>query len=195
MTVDAVNSPPSGAPANGVAHPSAVKPAPAEAASLLAGLVDILIPGDEDWPSAATVGVQGLLATRLFEDLGKSRFGRLATAIIEAGGPLKGRSEQEQVEVVKQLERAESDLFGWIRDAAYIAYYENPFVAACINAKGHPYDLRPHIKGYPLAPFDLERQTPRHGRGSYIPTQAVRPVDISDLDLDSDRTQAWGLKR
>ena len=43
--------------------------------------------------------------------------------------------------------------------------------------------------------FDLARDTPRHGRGRFIPTGEVRRVDTAALDLASDRTQAWGLKR
>jgi hypothetical protein len=185
MTVDTIHA----------QQDNAGKTSPAAAAEMLARLVDILIPGDADWPSAANVGVQGILATRLFEERGKAHYGRLFAAIIQAGGPFKDHDEDEQVAIVKALEAAEPELFGWIRDAAYIAYYESPFVAAAINAKGHPYDLRPHIKGYPLAPFDIEHQTPRHGRGHYLPTEGVRRVDISGLDLDSERTQAWGLKR
>jgi len=86
-------------------------------------------------------------------------------------------------------------LFGWVRDAAYVAYYENPFVAEAINEQGLRYELRPHIKGYPLPRFDLARDTPKHGRGRYTKTSDVRRVDISGLDLESNRTQAWGLKR
>jgi hypothetical protein len=190
MTVDTMISPAAGTPPNGNA-----KPAPAEAAALLADLVDVLIPGEGAWPSAATVGVQALLATRLFEDLGRGHFARLATAILAAGGPLRDHGEEERVAIVARFEAAEPALFNWIRDAAYIAYYESPFVAAVINAQGHPYDLRPHIKGYPLAPFDIERQTPRHGRGHYVATQDVRRVDTSTLGLDTERTQAWGLNR
>jgi hypothetical protein len=96
---------------------------------------------------------------------------------------------------VQRFEKAEPDLFGWVRDAAYIAYYENPFVAEAIVLTGHPYELHPHIKGYPVHRFDLARDTPRHGRGRYTKTADVRRVDISGLDLESNRTQAWGLKR
>ena len=164
-------------------------------AELLADLVDVLIPGGDGWPSAATVGVQSVVSLRLLEELGKADLARLGQAILLAGGPLAGRSEEERVAIVRRLEAAEPELFGWVRDAAYFAYYESPFVAAAINAKGHLYDLRPHAKGYPVAPFDRERDTPRHGRGGYVPTQSVRPLDVSALDLDSNHTQAWGLKR
>lgn len=164
-------------------------------AELVAGLVDVLIPGGDGWPSAATVGVQSVLSLRLLEELGEAELARLGAAILFAGGPLAEHGEDERVAIVKRLEAAEPTLFGWVRDAAYMAYYESPFVAAAINAKGHRYELRPHAKGYLLAPFDLERDTPRHGRGGYVSTQSVRPLDFSALDLDSNRTQAWGVKR
>ena len=168
---------------------------PAGAATLIADFVDVLIPGERLWPSASAVGVQGHLALRLMEERGKNALPTLVKAIEAAGGPLGGLDEAARVAVVRRFEEAEPDLFGWVRDAAYIAYYENPFVAEAIVLTGHLYELRPHIKGYPVQRFDLARDTPRHGRGRYTKTADVRRVDISGLDLESNRTQAWGLKR
>jgi hypothetical protein len=168
---------------------------PAGAATLIADFVDVLIPGERLWPSASSVGVQGHLALRLMEERGRNALPTLVKAIEAAGGPLAGLDEAACVAVVQRLEEAEPDLFGWVRDAAYIAYYENPFVAEAIVVTGHPYELRPHINGYPVQRFDLARDTPRHGRGRYTKTADVRRVDISSLDLESNRTQAWGLKR
>jgi hypothetical protein len=168
---------------------------PAGAAALLADFVDVLIPGERLWPSASAVGVQGLLALRLMEERGKNALPTVVKAIEAAGGPLGPLDEAVRVAVVQRFEKAEPDLFGWVRDATYIAYYENPFVAEAIVLSGHPYELRPHIKGYPVRRFDLERDTPRHGRGRYTKTADVRRVDISGLELESNRTQAWGLKR
>ena len=68
-------------------------------------------------------------------------------------------------------------------------------MAEAIVLTDNPYELRPHIKGYPVQRFDLARDTPRHGRGRYTKTSDVNGVDISGLDLESSRTQAWGLKR
>jgi hypothetical protein len=168
---------------------------PVCAAALIADFVDVLIPGERLWPSAKTVGVQGQLALRLMEERGKNALPTLVKAIEAAGGPFAGLDEPARVAVVQRFEEAEPDFFGWVRDAAYIAYYENPFVAEAIVLTGHPYELRPHIKGYPVQRFDLARDTPRHGRGCYTRTSDVRRVDISGLDLESNRTQAWGLKR
>lgn len=168
---------------------------PAAACALVADLVDVLLPGDGAWPSGRTVGVQAPLVLRLIEGRGQSAVPALMRALLEAGGPLEGLDEAARVAVVARFEAAEPDLFGWLRDATYVAYYENPFVAAVINAKGHVYELRPHLKGYPVPRFDPARDTPRHGRGRYTPTGEVRRLDTSGLDLHLDATQAWGLKR
>ena len=165
------------------------------AAGMLADLVEVLLPGDGAWPSGSSVGVQSILALRLLEQRGKAVFAKVASAIIAAGGPLAGLDEESRIAVVTRFEKNEPELFGWLRDAAYVSYYENPFVAEVINAKGHTYELRPHIKGYPVPRFDPERHTPRHGRGRYVPTGAVRRVDVASLDLESERTQNWGLNR
>ncbi|KGM33371.1 hypothetical protein [Inquilinus limosus] len=170
-------------------------PTSAVAARLLADLVDLLLPGEGDWPSGATIGVQSTLAIRLVEERGEPDLTRLAQAILRAGGPFAGQPEERRVAIAEALEAAEPELFGWVRDAAYYAYYESPYVVAVINAQGHPYRLRPHVKGYPLPRFDPARDAPKHGRGLWLATGDVRPVDISALELDSDRTQAWGLKR
>jgi hypothetical protein len=169
--------------------------APKAAAGMLADFVEVLLPGDESWPSGRAIGVQSILALRLLEQRGKAEFAKVADALIAAGGPLAGLEEAAQVAVVARFEASVPVLFGWLRDTAYVTYYENPFVAEVINAKGHTYELRPHIKGYAVPRFDPERHTPRHGRGRYLTTDAVRRVDAAALDLESERTQAWGLKR
>ena len=74
------------------------------------------------------------------------------------------------------------DLFKLLRNATYLAYYESPAVIRAIQALGQPYRAMPGRDGYPLPPFDLERDRPRHGRGHYVPTDEVRRVDLSGLD-------------
>jgi len=168
---------------------------PAACCALLADLIDILLPGDQSWPSGRVAGVQAFVAVRLLEERGKAAFPKLMSALLAAGGPFGGLDEGARINVVKTFEQREPELFGWLRDAAYIAYYENPFVAEVINAKGHRYELRPHLKGYPLPRFDPALNAPRHGRGRYTPTDEVRPVDTSKLGLESNRTLHWGLDR
>ncbi len=142
-----------------------------------------------------TVGVQSLLALRLLEQKGKREFAELAEALLAAGGPLEGADDADRVAIVARFEADEPALFGWLRDAAYVTYYENPFVAEVINAKGQSTSCARTSRATRSPRFDLGRNTPRHGRGRYVPTDAVRRVDTSGLDLASDRTQTWGVKR
>ncbi len=164
-------------------------------AQLLSDLVDVLLPGGDGWPSGSTAGIQQVLSQRLIIDRSTDSLNELVAALLRAGGPLAGQDEAAQVAIVEKLERDEPDLFGFVRDAAFITYYESPSVVDVINAKGRPYQLRPHITGYPTTPFDLERDTPRHGRGRYIANEAIVALDIAGLGLGQDRTTNWGLKR
>ena len=170
-------------------------PPPRQAAAELAALVDELIPGDDNWPSASAIGVQGLVAARLFDEAGEAQLARVTEAITAAGGPLSGRSADERLAIVQRFEAESPALFEHVRAATVLAYYESPIVAAAIRRLGRPYQLRPHEVGYPFAPFDLTRDTPRHGRGRWQATDAVKPVDPAPLKLDETRTTRWGIDR
>jgi hypothetical protein len=167
----------------------------AEAAGLLAAFVDILIPGDEFWPSASVVGVQGVLALRLSEEAGETGVSRLIEAILDAGGPLAGKNADEARAVATAFEATEPALFDKFRNEVTLIYYENTFVVEAIRQLGRPYKQKPHLTGYPLPKFDPERDRPTHNRGAYRPADKVRPLDISGLNLDQTRTGHWGLER
>ncbi|MFZ5675727.1 MAG: hypothetical protein ACOZAM_22445 [Pseudomonadota bacterium] len=173
----------------------ATQTSPRELAALFAQLADELIPGDASWPSAASIGVQGIMLLRFVEENGEKEVMRLATALLAAGAPFTGKSEAERRAVVETLVRNEPDLFDRLRAAAVFAYYESPIVAEAIRQSGRPYQMSPHKSGYPRQRFDIERDKPKHARGAYVPTSQVRRIDISSLDLGTSRTQNWGLKR
>lgn len=173
--------------------PGSTDQPPVATAAILKHLVDGLIPGQGHWPSASAVGVQGLLAARILEEWGEGEIARIVAAV-EAAGGLAGEPGQD-VATLGRLEAAEPDLFERLRVATVLAYYEHPIVIEAIQRSGRPYAVRPHVTGYPMPPFDPARDTPRHGRGSYIPTEAVQKVDISGLDLDGRRTETWGTRR
>ena len=97
-------------------------------ASLLRDLVDVLIPGEGPWPSASMVGVQGVLAMRLLEAQGEAGADELERALLEYGGPLAPLDAEARAAVVRRLEAAEPGLFKLVRNATYLAYYENPAV-------------------------------------------------------------------
>jgi hypothetical protein len=168
---------------------------PVEAARLLAALVETLLPGDAGWPSGAMVGVQSVLATRLVQERGEDALDKVIEALRPDAAALLSGDEAARVAAVAGWEVRDAELFGWVRDASYIAYYESPVVVLAINAHGHPYKLIPHVVGYKLPRFDLERDTPRHGRGAWIATDAVARLPVEVLDLADERTQNWGRKQ
>ncbi|MEO1018569.1 MAG: hypothetical protein AAFY56_12885 [Pseudomonadota bacterium] len=168
---------------------------PVDRALMLEGLVNELIPGGDGWPSASSIGVQGLVALRFCEEGSERDLGVIAKGLVDAGGPFAGRPPDERVEIVKRFEAAAPKLFERVQAAATLAYYESPFVAEAIRRLGRPYSPRPHLTGYPMKPFDLDKDKPTHGRGAYTPTDAVQRLDTTGLHLEETRTELWGVKR
>ena len=150
-------------------------------ASLLRDFVDVLIPGEGAWPPASMIGVQGVLAMRLLEARGETGADELERALTECGGPLAPLDAAARAGVVGRFEATDPTFFKLARNAAYIAYYENPAVVRAIQGLGQPYRAMPGAKGYPLPAFDLEQDRPRHGRGHYVRTEDVKPLDLSVL--------------
>lgn len=167
----------------------------ARLAPALAAFVDELLPGGDGWPSGATVGVQFPLIERLIEQNGEPALLALAQSLDRIGAPFDGMDPGTRVAAVRKMESEEPARFGWLRDAAFQAYYENPVIVTLIDASGVPYRIRPHVSGYDLPKFDRATQKPTHNRGNWIRTEDVKPVDISGLDLDSRKTTKWGLER
>ncbi len=168
---------------------------PEESARLLAALVETLLPGDDGWPSGSLVGVQAVLAMRLVQERGEDAVDSVIQSLGDDAAPLLADDEDARVAAVAAWEARDKTLFGFVRDAVYMAYYENPVVVQAINAHGHQYKLIPHVTGYMLPRFDLARDTPTHGRGKWIPTDAVQRVPVETLDLADERTQNWGRKQ
>jgi hypothetical protein len=152
-----------------------------ELATMLRDLVDVMLPGDEGWPSGSLAGTHGLLGFRLQEVRGEQAAAELAAAIDACGGPLAPLDEAARVAVVARLEQEQPSLFALVRSATYLAYYESPAVIPAIQALGQPYRAMPGREGYPQVPFDLEQDRPRHNRGAYVQTDAVRRVDLKGI--------------
>ena len=156
-------------------------------ALMLRDLVDVLIPGEGNWPSGSLAGVHGMLGMRLLEELGETALTDLEQSLKDCGGPLEKLDEAARIDVVARLETTMPKLFTLVRTASYFAYYESPAVLPQIRSLGQPYDPVPILQGYQLEPFDRQRDRPRHNRGSYIPTDQVQPVDIAGLDHLGER--------
>lgn len=161
--------------------PTQASLSPIQTAALLRDLVDTMIPGDADWPSAADVGVHGLLGLRLVEAMGEAGFDRTVAGLLAAGAPFAAKDADAREAIVGRFEAADLKRFAMVRLAVYTGYYEHPAVVAAVAALGMPYRARPVLGGYELPPFDKARDTPRHGRGAYVRTEDVRRVDLSGL--------------
>ena len=153
---------------------------PRALADTLAALVDLLLPGDELFPAASTVGVQAKLVDRLNELAGPEAVAELIAAL-EAAGAAPGRLDRATLE---RFERARPEDFLRVRNTAYLAYYESPAVHAAIRSLGFTYNAVPLPTGYAaVGRFEPATDLPRHGRGGFVRTEEVRRVDLSGLDF------------
>lgn len=141
---------------------------------------DVLLPGDDLFPSARGSGMALLLMARLEQE---GLLERLESAVRAAGGPLGALGVEERSAVAARVEAEQAKLFEDVLKAVYLTYYEQPAVIEAIRAIGFAYNVTPLPEGYPVEPFDADRDTPRHGRGRWIRVEDVVRVDLSGLDF------------
>jgi len=131
-----------------------------------------VLPGDDLFPCAGALGLAPLVRERL--------------AIV--GGPeavkalpaLSGLDEAAREAAVAAFEQAEPALFEALFRTLCLTYYGRPEVTAAIAASGLPYHATLQPKGYAMAPFDPDRDTPRHQRGHWLRTEEVAPVVLPE---------------
>ncbi|WP_047462686.1 hypothetical protein [Rhizobium rhizogenes] len=162
---------------------------------MIRALVDELIPGAEGWPSASDAGVHGIIGLRIFAEWNDEQITALADMLGWQSGGLSSTDAATRVAAVKGFETTDPELFDKIYTAVTLAYYETPFVIEAIQNTGRPYSYRPHVTGYKMEPFDFNRDRPKHGRGHYLKTDEVAPVDTSALDLNTVKTVKWGVEK
>lgn len=141
---------------------------------------DILLPGDDLFPSARGSGMALLLMARLERG---ELLDRLEAAVRAADGPLSALDPKQRCNVVTRIEAEQPKLFEDVLKAVYLTYYEQPAVIEAIRAMGFAYNVAPLPEGYPIEPFDAERDAPRHGRGRWVRAEEVVRVDLSGLDF------------
>jgi hypothetical protein len=154
-------------------------------AAELAALVDILVPGDGQFPCASAIGVQAKLADRLIVLRGQGAVLALAQALAACGGPLALLDKDARMAVLTRVERERPDEFLLVRNIVYLSYYESPAVHEVIRAMGFTYNTAPLPAGYAVGRFD-PADTPRHGRGHFVGTGEVKRADLSNLDFLGD---------
>lgn len=128
-------------------------------------LLDELLPGDGDFPSAQQAEIVELVRSR-------------ATATMQPDE----LAELEEATAAETLEQQKPGVFAQLQKIAFISYYETDAVQDVIRALGHRYNATPLPRGYPMGRFDPAHDAPRHDRGYFIRTEEVRRVDLSALD-------------
>lgn len=154
--------------------------APAAIAAALTAFVDVLIPGDGDFPPASAAGTHGLVFERIRQRYGHAAFPRIA-AVLDREGPFAGLPPERRVALVAEFEQSDPELFTALRFATYFAYYQTPPVIATLQALGHDYNDSPQPLGYELPPFDPAKHLPATSRGRYKRTEEVTRLDLSAL--------------
>lgn len=153
---------------------------PRKRATMLAALVEVLLPGDALFASAAEVGVQAKLAERLADHSGQAAVDLLIAGLADLAD---AATPAERQQIVAAFEVAQPALFATVRTICFTAYYESPFIQEAIRSLGFAYNTAPLPKGYGQRRFDPATDRPTHGRGHYVPTEQVRRVDLSGLDI------------
>jgi hypothetical protein len=147
---------------------------PAATAATLAAFVDLLLPGDDLFPPASTVGIQAMLAERIRQRFGGDGVAEIVTRLTKG---------EELAEAVARLEGDEPALFAFLYSATCFAYYQSPAVIAAIRGLGHDYKDAPQPEGYEMPRFDFTPgiNVPMNPRGTFKWTDWLEPVDISGL--------------
>lgn len=156
-------------------------------AAELAALVDVLVPGDHEFPPASQIGAQAKLADRLIVMRGDGALAELVEVLNGCGGPLAFLGSEDRAAVVARFERERPEQFLQLRNLAYLSYYDCPAVHEAIRAMGFTYHAAPLPEGYAVGKFDPETDMPRHGRGGFVRTEEVRRVDLTQLDFLAGR--------
>lgn len=168
-------------------------------ADALRALVDVLIPGDGQFPAASAVGAQGLLAERLRERLGLGGVDEVLAALGTATGgvSLAALDEAERVTAVQRFEQDAPALFGVVLNILYYSYYEHPLVVEAVRGLGIVYNDAPLPLGYQMAPFEPTPGigVPAEPRGFYVKTEQVSRIPLPGAARTTANDQGDGTER
>lgn len=161
-------------------------------AAVIDAVADTLIPPDPQWPTASEVGLVAFVGRYVTpsgyrnkhfpfaeEDDFTAGLDRLGRSFVDADAA--GRTA-----AVAALEEAGDPLFEQLRALVYYGYYSRPVVTLAINRNlpaGRDYHGPPLPYGYlqTTEPWDEDLLTQAQERGSYLATDEVVRVDLSQL--------------
>jgi hypothetical protein len=160
--------------------------------AILLAAADTIIPPAPDWPAPSEVGIVTFIGRYVtpsgyrnkhfpfaVEDEFKAGIDRLGPAFVAS-------DEQDRVDAIARLEKNEDPLFEQLRALVYYGYYSRPEVVLAIRknvAAGKDYHGPPLPYGYleTLEPWDEETLASASTHGSYLETDQVTRVDLSQL--------------
>ena len=122
----------------------------------LTHVLDRLIPGEGDFPSAGDLGVASFIEGVLQGSAGLRRLlldGLTCIEIVaqrELGRDFGELTPQEQDGLLKRVELERADFFSALVQQTYNGYYTNPAIFPLLGYEGDP----PRPPGYPPEPFD-----------------------------------------
>ncbi|BCP54742.1 hypothetical protein K32_33590 [Kaistia sp. 32K] len=151
-------------------------------AAFVAALIDTMIPGDGDFPSASEAGVAALVAARAKEMHGPAFLAGLREAL-DRGGPFADAEEAERVARLAAHERAKPADVQAVCVVLYLSYYGAASVKAAIRRMGLQYPDAPQPDGYRMSAFNAQDplEAPTHRRGHFVATDAVMRVSTDGL--------------
>ncbi|WP_018183813.1 gluconate 2-dehydrogenase subunit 3 family protein [Kaistia granuli] len=152
-------------------------------AAFVIALIDTMIPGDGDFPSASEAGVAALVAARAKEMQGPAFLAGLREALDRDGAPFAGADEGERVARLVAHETAKPSDVQAVCVVLYLSYYGAASVKAAIRRMGMQYPDAPQPGGYVMSPFDPAdpMEAPVHRRGHFVATDAVARVSTEGL--------------
>jgi hypothetical protein len=159
---------------------------PALPTDAFAALVDALIPGDDLFPSASSVGVQHWLLDKAREFLGENAAPMLLEALTLDDTPIHELPREHHAAVVARMEQQYPTIFDVVLRITYLGYYSSPLVIRVVRALGHEYNDTPLPKGYTLPDFNPEMYSQTSSaapRGFYKKTNEITRVDLTGIEI------------
>jgi len=131
-----------------------------ELSSAIELAADVLIPGNEHYPSASSARVVNFIEERS-SDQDRENLKR----VIELLGP-----DLSSEEAMHALEMEHAELFIWFRDFIYHAYYASNLVLDALSKRGYAYHGAPQPLGYRT---EVNQAQPRTTRGFHFSSAEV----------------------
>ncbi|WP_232080635.1 hypothetical protein [Variovorax sp. SRS16] len=145
-------------------------------------LADRMIPADPTWPAPSATEIRGYMSRGAQRRTDVALLAEAVAAARDAGTP------HEINAVLAALQRDKPVCFRVLQEFVYYGYYAQPEVVRTIReALACDYISPPQPRGYDM-PFDTDIRPAT--RAGYVPTDAVKRVDLSGIDLTEEKETA-----